>query len=235
MPSSSPALSSTLSLHDALPIYPRLPRRLHQGHGPADEDLRRHHRSRADAADRRVCRQHRSHRYPDLQLPPQRVHLPGPVQHRDLRSEEHTSELQSHSDLVCRLLPPPYLPLFPYTTLFRSTRAYRAGYTKATAQQMKTYADTIVHELTLPTGEYAGNIDRTGTQTYNYLPSGFIFLVPFNTEILDRKSTRLNSSHTVISYAVFFPRLIFHSFPTRRSSDLPALTAPATPRPRPSR
>src|SRR5438034_230954 len=34
------------------------------------------------------------------------------------RSEEHTSELQSHSDLVCRLLPLP--TLFPYTTLFRS-------------------------------------------------------------------------------------------------------------------
>src|SRR5438132_1497970 len=39
------------------------------------------------------------------------------------RSEEHTSELQSHSDLVCRLLlvqHPPISPLFPYTTLFRS-------------------------------------------------------------------------------------------------------------------
>src|SRR5438034_1101035 len=33
------------------------------------------------------------------------------------RSEEHTSELQSHSDLVCR---PPRSTLFPYTTLFRS-------------------------------------------------------------------------------------------------------------------
>src|SRR5437773_382174 len=37
------------------------------------------------------------------------------------RSEEHTSELQSHHDLVCRLLPTPPPPtLFPYTTLFRS-------------------------------------------------------------------------------------------------------------------
>src|SRR5438874_1217936 len=40
------------------------------------------------------------------------------------RSEEHTSELQSRRDLVCRLLlelrPPPRPPLFPYTTLFRS-------------------------------------------------------------------------------------------------------------------
>src|SRR5438034_127111 len=32
----------------------------------------------------------------------------------------HTSELQSHSDLVCRLLLPPSPTLFPYTTLFRS-------------------------------------------------------------------------------------------------------------------
>src|SRR5947207_2621128 len=36
---------------------------------------------------------------------------------RRSRSEEHTSELQSHSDLVCR---PPTPTLFPYTTLFRS-------------------------------------------------------------------------------------------------------------------
>src|SRR5436190_776495 len=36
-------------------------------------------------------------------------------------------------------------------------------------------------------------------------------------EAKDRKSTRLNSSHTVISYAVY-PNL--HSFRTRRSSDL---------------
>src|SRR5688572_23897018 len=35
------------------------------------------------------------------------------------RSEEHTSELQSQSNLVCR---PPIPPLFPYTTLFRSGR-----------------------------------------------------------------------------------------------------------------
>src|SRR5690606_25355500 len=40
-----------------------------------------------------------------------------------LRSEEHTSELQSRENLVCRLLlpRPPPSTLFPYTTLFRST------------------------------------------------------------------------------------------------------------------
>src|SRR5699024_9972149 len=45
-----------------------------------------------------------------------------------LRSEEHTSELQSRFDLVCRLLlllPRPSSTLFPYTTLFRSKICWR--------------------------------------------------------------------------------------------------------------
>jgi hypothetical protein len=64
------------------------------------------------------------------------------------------------------------------------TRAYRAGYTSATAQQMKTYADTVVHELMISPGVYAGYIDRCcSTQTYDYLPSGFMFLTPYNTDI----------------------------------------------------
>src|SRR3990172_5614655 len=46
-------------------------------------------------------------------------------QNPELRSEEHTSELQSRQHLVCRLLflmirRPPRSTLFPYTTLFRS-------------------------------------------------------------------------------------------------------------------
>src|SRR5437879_4401819 len=47
-----------------------------------------------------------------------------------IRSEEHTSELQSPMYLVCRLLLPlpPYSTLFPYTTLFRSfTRSMRSS------------------------------------------------------------------------------------------------------------
>src|SRR5690606_20674210 len=46
-----------------------------------------------------------------------------PLPWREVRSEEHTSELQSRENLVCRLLlvlvSPPPTP-FPYTTLFRS-------------------------------------------------------------------------------------------------------------------
>src|ERR1035441_6102637 len=41
-----------------------------------------------------------------------------------MRSEEHTSELQSLRHLVCRL--PPRSPPFPYTTLFRSIYGRRA-------------------------------------------------------------------------------------------------------------
>src|SRR5690242_15573853 len=43
--------------------------------------------------------------------------VPGRVLRDRPRSEEHTSELQSHVNLVCR---PPRSTLFPYTTLFRS-------------------------------------------------------------------------------------------------------------------
>jgi hypothetical protein len=71
------------------------------------------------------------------------------------------------------------------------TRAYSTGYTTVpTAQQMKTYADTVAHEMTLQidpaTGAatYASFNDRCcSTQTYDYLPPGFIFLTPYNTDI----------------------------------------------------
>src|SRR5438132_3188543 len=64
----APTEITPLSLHDALPIYRRVPRRALTGEaGPALGDAPEH-----EALGE--------------------------------RSEEHTSELQSHSDLVCRLL-----------------------------------------------------------------------------------------------------------------------------------
>src|SRR5947207_16012053 len=70
--------------------------------------------------------------------------------------------------------PPPISTLFPYTTLFRSRRA---GPPAAGAAPMP--ADPSAFDLVVigagPGGDAAG---------------------------ADRKSTRLNSSHTVISYAV---------------------------------
>src|SRR6201982_731283 len=88
------------------------------------------------------------------------------------RSEEHTSELQSHDNIVCRLLfvmirRPPTSTLFPYTTLFRShsrPAASCAGGKPAGSRRCRTRA-------------------RRARR--------------------DRKSTRLNSSHMTISYAVF--------------------------------
>src|SRR2546427_7221724 len=68
----------TLSLHDALPISARLPRRLAQAERPAA-----HGRRRGGEALR----------FGD-----------GAPPDRGSRSEEHTSELQSQSNLVCRLL-----------------------------------------------------------------------------------------------------------------------------------
>src|SRR3712207_8179636 len=76
----------TLSLHDALPISQHLLLAAVDVH-PQHHRLAR--RARGQAHDRR----------------PLRLHVPeGPPRHVELRSEEHTSELQSRQYLVCRLL-----------------------------------------------------------------------------------------------------------------------------------
>src|SRR2546430_9877876 len=49
------------------------------------------------------CDEGLGHRHPGRSQHPER-HDPVAQQHRDRRSEEHTSELQSQSNLVCRLL-----------------------------------------------------------------------------------------------------------------------------------
>jgi hypothetical protein len=76
------------------------------------------------------------------------------------------------------------------------TRAYATGYTTVpTAQQMKTYADTVVHETTLSidsagAATYASFNDRCcSSSTYNYLPYGFIFLTPYNKDIYSPAAT----------------------------------------------
>src|SRR5256886_12440524 len=73
----------TLSLHDALPIW--IAPAIRRAHAPVAERPRRGERAEA----------------PDRFRRPARMRTEAPV-HR--RSEEHTSELQSQSNLVCRLL-----------------------------------------------------------------------------------------------------------------------------------
>src|SRR3712207_9026494 len=74
---------------------------------------------------------------------------------------------------------PPRSTLFPYTTLFRSNRVHLA-------KMLKEGANVLL--LDEPTNDLDVNTMRALEEAL---------------ENLDRKSTRLNSSHANISYAVF--------------------------------
>src|SRR5256885_5121157 len=84
---------------------------------------------------------------------------------------------------------PPRSTLFPYTTLFRSWFEASRKYPKATTRLVRLTEDNPMQH------ERAMGIKRAIGQYFHYS-------VPL-IEFLDRKSTRLNSSHLVISYAVF--------------------------------
>src|SRR5207248_11774321 len=101
---------------------------------------------------------------------------------------------QAHAPAPSRLLPqfalplppPPPSPLFPYTTLFRSHigSVADAGYNQAHAEGIQ------VMKKNLPEVEVI---------EVENVPEGRFFFITW----IDRKSTRLNSSHRTISYAVF--------------------------------
>src|SRR2546430_9656301 len=77
---------------------------------------------------------------------------------------------------------PPRSTLFPYTTLFRSCILREAKFDPS--KPLRTYDRCAIEEYQTDNGpaDYALSVDG---------------------KILDRKSTRLNSSHSQISYAVF--------------------------------
>src|SRR5256885_7102314 len=77
---------------------------------------------------------------------------------------------------------PPRSTLFPYTTLFRSV-----------AWQNKIQSDPLLSNFKL-TLAFNG-VGTTGNTDWTGLPAAGV--------AKDRKSTRLNSCHLVISYAVF--------------------------------
>src|SRR3712207_8191412 len=77
---------------------------------------------------------------------------------------------------------PPRSTLFPYTTLFRSLRA--------------DFTAMVAHELDTPLAVIRGYADVLATGELGPEESGRALAQ-------DRKSTRLNSSHANISYAVF--------------------------------
>src|SRR5438034_990806 len=133
------------------------------------------------------------------------------------RSEEHTSELQSHSDLVCRL--PLTFPPFPYTTLFRSLADDCRFHDRSAAPS--SFGRIRRGPRISDDAEFSRAFDSSVPATRSDAcanPCGAPDTSAPVVSMTDRKSTRLNSSHTVISYAVFPSR--FRPFPTRRSSDL---------------
>src|SRR2546422_7205958 len=79
---------------------------------------------------------------------------------------------------------PPRSTLFPYTTLFRSVLTPQLG------------AGRHIHQLSLYIESIAALDDSSGEHSSNAkVFANFLWI--------DRKSTRLNSSHGYISYAVF--------------------------------
>src|SRR5260221_3494918 len=102
----------------------------------------------------------------------------------------------SHSLLFFLMIRrPPRSTLFPYTTLFRSARF---GNPYAVIHR----AD--IHTSLLEGARAHGQIETlTGTRIEAGQQEGDTVTVRDQHGQVDRKSTRLNSSHTVISYAVF--------------------------------
>src|SRR5205807_9388020 len=98
------------------------------------------------------------------------------------------SHLSSIFFLIIR--PPPTSTLFPYTTLFRSD-IRRFWPINGWAMHSDTFVIILVPHRRI--GKPFDSTLTTGRLTVNWLP-----YTP-----IDRKSTRLNSSHLVISYAVF--------------------------------
>src|SRR5256885_12346036 len=93
---------------------------------------------------------------------------------------------------------PPRSTLFPYTTLFRSREPARAGFCReqhiTTKEQLLELRELrCIHDDIRRNPAAAGNLAPAVGQPY----------LSWVLRHLDRKSTRLNSSHLVISYAVF--------------------------------
>src|SRR3989454_1724849 len=94
---------------------------------------------------------------------------------------------------------PPRSPLFPYTTLFRSglvVRRYETGLVRFATRMLGSSdaaADAVAESFVRAYRHLASCRDPARLRTW-------LYRIVANR---DRKSTRLNSSHLVISYAVF--------------------------------
>src|SRR5438445_3087106 len=87
---------------------------------------------------------------------------------------------------------PPRSTLFPYTTLFRSTNQILRFGAKGGIINVSRQATGTSRVLTIGTNTGVGPVTAGGADN-----------TPGDLYLIDRKSTRLNSSHANISYAVF--------------------------------
>src|SRR3712207_8376959 len=88
---------------------------------------------------------------------------------------------------------PPRSTLFPYTTLFRSSSGYRINRAADDA------AGLAISERLRAQVRGLGQAQRNAQDAVSMVQTAEGSL----SEVQDRKSTRLNSSHANISYAVF--------------------------------
>src|SRR3712207_8786895 len=88
---------------------------------------------------------------------------------------------------------PPRSTLFPYTTLFRSAARRRRGRRRRDVDGLELVLD--LGERDLAVGLDRAVVVRSGIEVGPVRED--------QPEVADRKSTRLNSSHANISYAVF--------------------------------
>src|SRR5207253_10713889 len=85
-------------------------------------------------------------------------------------------------------------PLVPYTTLFRSANAHAQLFVKAGLERLYESMDQIRTFLQTKLAELQTRMQEAETKLMKFQAAH---------NLLDRKSTRLNSSHVAISYAVF--------------------------------
>src|SRR5689334_24133335 len=97
---------------------------------------------------------------------------------------------------------PPRSTLFPYTTLFRSVGLHHALRIELLAR------DDVALAV-------ASDLERTALADVHRHPHDRIVL-----RLADRKSTRLNSSHSSISYAVFCLKKKKTPYSAQRSNEI---------------